>query len=55
MTTAVGYASSSGGPVHFGTGSAKVLDTVEVHWPSGTVQTLKAVPADQVLTVRESP
>jgi len=55
MTTAVGYASSSAGPVHFGTGAAKGLDTVEIRWPSGTVQTLKDVPADQVLTVRESP
>ena len=55
MTTAVGYASSSAGPVHFGTGAAKMLDTVEVRWPSGTVQTLRDVPADQVLTVRETP
>jgi hypothetical protein len=55
MTTAVGYASSSAGPVHFGTGSATRLDTVEVRWPSGTVQTLRDVPADQVLTVRETP
>jgi enediyne biosynthesis protein E4 len=55
MTSAVGYASSSAGPVHFGTGQATVLDIVEIRWPSGTVQTLKDVPADQVLSVRESP
>jgi len=55
MTTAVGYASSSGGPVHFGTGAASVVDTVEVRWPSGIVQILRDVPAGQVLTVRESP
>jgi hypothetical protein len=55
MTTAVGYASSSAGPVHFGTGAARTLDLVEIRWPSGAVQTLKDVPADQVLTVRESP
>jgi hypothetical protein len=52
-TTAVGYASSSDGPVHFGTGAARTLDTIEVRWPSGRVQTLRDVPADQVLTVRE--
>ena len=40
MTTAVGYASSSGGPVHFGTGAAKRIDSVEIRWPSGTVQVL---------------
>jgi hypothetical protein len=55
MTTAVGYASSSAGPVHFGTGSAKTIDAVEIRWPSGTVQVMKDVAADQVLTVRESP
>ncbi len=55
MTTAVGYASSSAGPVHFGTGAAKTIDRVEIRWPSGTVQVLKDVAADQVLTVRESP
>jgi len=55
MTTAVGYASSSAGPVHFGTGAARTLDAVEIRWPSGTVQVLKDVPVDQVLTVRESP
>jgi hypothetical protein len=53
MTTAVGYASSSAGPVHFGTGAAAVIDTVEVRWPSGVVQALKAVRADQLLTVSE--
>ena len=55
MTTAVGYASSSRAPVHFGTGTARVIDSLEVRWPSGTVQVLRNVPADQVLTVRESP
>jgi hypothetical protein len=54
MTTGVGYASSCGGPVHFGTGAARTVD-VEVRWPSGAVQALKSVPADQVLTVREAP
>jgi hypothetical protein len=54
MTTAVGYASSSRGPVHFGTGDAKTIDTVEIRWPSGAVQVLEDVPADQFLTVREN-
>jgi hypothetical protein len=53
MTTACGYASSSAGPVHFGLGDAKIADEVEIRWPSGTVQTLKNVPADQVLQVKE--
>jgi enediyne biosynthesis protein E4 len=53
MTTAVGYASSTSAPVHFGTGRAAVIDAVEIRWPSGAVQVLKDVAADQILTVRE--
>ncbi len=54
MTTASGYASSSAGPVHFGLGDTKIADQVEIRWPSGTVQTLKNVSADQLLVVKES-
>jgi len=53
VTTASGYASSSAGPVHFGLGEAKVVDEIEIRWPSGVRQTLKNVPADQVLQVTE--
>jgi hypothetical protein len=53
MTTAAGYASSSAGPVHFGLGDAKIAEEVQILWPSGTAQTLRNVPADQVLTVKE--
>jgi hypothetical protein len=28
-------------------------DTMEVHWPSGQVDTLKNVAADQIVTVKE--
>ncbi|MGC2543535.1 MAG: CRTAC1 family protein, partial [Candidatus Sulfotelmatobacter sp.] len=52
-STAAGYASSSAGPVHFGLGSNTSVDLVEVRWPSGTVQQLQHVAADQILTVRE--
>jgi enediyne biosynthesis protein E4 len=53
MTTACGYASSSAGPVHFGLGKDAVADLVEIHWPSGIVQTLKNVAADRVVVVKE--
>jgi enediyne biosynthesis protein E4 len=54
MTTSVGYASSSHGPVHFGLGGDRAAQLVEIHWPSGIVQMLRNVPGDQVLKVRES-
>jgi hypothetical protein len=53
MTTASGYASSSVVPVHFGLGEARVADEIEIRWPSGIVQTLKNVAADQILQVKE--
>jgi hypothetical protein len=53
MTTSVGYASSSDGPVHFGLGPDAVAESIEIHWPSGIVQTLQNVPADRILKVTE--
>lgn len=53
MTSAVGYASSSHFGVHFGLGTATVVLKVEIRWPSGRVQTLKNVRANQVLDVQE--
>ncbi len=53
MTTSVCYASSSDGPVHFGLGADTRAESVEIHWPSGKVQTLQEVAADQVLKVVE--
>ena len=53
MTTAVGYASSSAWGVHFGLDAAAQVPKIEIQWPSGVVQTLQDVRADQVLTVTE--
>ena len=53
-TSAVSYNSSSDKRVHFGLGSASVVDSIELTWPSGIKQVLKTVKADQILTVTES-
>jgi hypothetical protein len=53
-TTAVSYNSSSDKRVHFGLGSAAVVETIELTWPSGIRQILKNVKPDQILTVIES-
>jgi hypothetical protein len=34
-------------------GANASADLVEIHWPSGTVQTLKDVAADRVVQVKE--
>ncbi len=54
MTTSVGYASSSHGPVHFGLGAEDQAEQVEIHWPSGIVQTLRNVAGDRLIEVKES-
>jgi hypothetical protein len=53
MTTSVGYASSSHGPVHFGLGEESIAELIEIRWPSGMVQRLPNVAGDRVLTVKE--
>ena len=53
MTSAVGYASSSHDGVHFGVGKTEIIEAVTIEWPSGTVQKLAAVKANQVIEVRE--
>ena len=53
VSTAGSYLSSSDKRVHFGLGSESVAQSIEIRWPSGIVQILKNVRADQVLTVDE--
>jgi hypothetical protein len=53
MTTSVGYASSSDGPVHFGLGPDFKIQSIEIQWPSGKLQVLHDVTADRVLQVSE--
>ena len=40
--------------VHFGLGDATIIDTLRVEWPSGQVQEVSDVAANQFLTITES-
>jgi hypothetical protein len=40
-------------PLHFGLGTTTIVDQVVITWPSGIVQTLTSVAADQQLLVTE--
>jgi hypothetical protein len=53
VTTGSSYLSASDRRVLIGLGADDVVRRVEIHWPSGTVQTLRDVPARQAITVRE--
>jgi enediyne biosynthesis protein E4 len=47
------YQSAHDGRLHFGLGSRNKVDLVEIRWPGGSVDTLKNVGVDQVITVKE--
>jgi len=53
VTTSAGFMSSSDKRVHFGLGKEKAIQSLEIRWPSGIVQTLKKVKPDQILTLTE--
>jgi enediyne biosynthesis protein E4 len=53
VTTASSYLSASDKRVHFGLAKDISVQIIEIHWPSGIVQTLKDVRADQVLEINE--
>ncbi len=53
VTTAGSYASSSDPRVHFGLGADTLIKEIELRWPSGAVQVLRNVKADQILRVTE--
>ena len=48
------YCSDSEHVARFGLGQAAQADTIELHWPSGTVQTLRNIKANQMLPVTEA-
>jgi enediyne biosynthesis protein E4 len=53
VSSAASYASANDKRTHFGLGRDVRVRLVEITWPSGSVQRLENVEADQVLTVKE--
>jgi hypothetical protein len=53
VSTAVGYASASDKRVHFGLGAARRIHEIEIRWPSGNIQALRDIAANQILIVKE--
>jgi hypothetical protein len=53
VTTAGSYASSSDRRVHFGLGKDATIKEIELRWPSGKVQTVRNLKADQILKITE--
>jgi len=55
VTTSGSYLSSSDKRLNFGLGTEPGAESIEIHWPSGIVQTLKDVKGDRYVTVDEPP
>jgi hypothetical protein len=53
VTTTSSYLSASDKRVHFGLGASSTAEQIEIRWPSGIVQTLKNIHANQQLRVEE--
>ena len=47
------YQSHSDFRLHFGLGSADLIDEIAIRWPTGKVQRLTRVKANQILTIKE--
>src|SRR5262249_3044173 len=53
VSTTSSYLSSGDKRVHFGLGKSSVVQTIEIRWPSGIVQTLKDVAVDRIVQIDE--
>ena len=51
IMTSTGYLSQSDSRLHFGLGSAGMIDVITLTWPDGQQTTLEQVPANQMVTV----
>jgi hypothetical protein len=47
------YISQNDLRIHFGLGKAEKVDLLEIHWPSGLVDTMKAIKPNQLVYVKE--
>ncbi|MEM6917154.1 MAG: VCBS repeat-containing protein, partial [Verrucomicrobiota bacterium] len=53
LSLARGYLSGGEPILHFGLGEDETIEELEIHWPSGAVQTVEGLPANQHHTVTE--
>jgi enediyne biosynthesis protein E4 len=47
------YISSNDRRLHFGLGDSKDAGNVEIHWPSGAVETVRLPAVDRIYTISE--
>lgn len=49
-----GYISTNDHRLHFGLGNAATLDSIEIIWPSGIIQHVTNIEANQIIDIKES-
>ncbi|WP_169977548.1 FG-GAP-like repeat-containing protein [Tautonia rosea] len=54
QTSGTSYLASSDPRLWFGLGSAEMIESLEVHWPSGTTHRFDHLPADRMVQIDES-
>ncbi len=47
------YISQNDLRIHFGLADNKIIDLLEIHWPSGAIDRLRKIPVDQFIRVQE--
>jgi hypothetical protein len=47
------YGSSSDQRIHFGLGSSTKVETIDIHWPSGKQEEIRAPGVDRIISVVE--
>jgi enediyne biosynthesis protein E4 len=53
LSPSVGFMSSSDKRIHFGLGTETVIKELEIRWPTGVLQKISDVKADQFLKIEE--
>jgi hypothetical protein len=53
VTSGTSYLAASDPRLWFGLGQARVIDRLEVRWPSGLVQSWTGLPVDRIVELRE--
>jgi hypothetical protein len=53
VTSQSSYYSHNDQRLHFGLGQVQKVEQIEVRWPSGFTETLRDIPADQIVTIKE--
>lgn len=53
VAAAYSYLSSNDPRVHFGLGTAKSVNQIQVRWPDGTIQNFPGVAANQIITLQK--